>query len=385
MKIGSLFISFATALMLGMTPASALSIDLGGVRIKLPTVQQKKVRPAERQSTTYSTHPRWATVVEGTYRMASNGQGIWIGYDDTGSMVMQLQFADPGQMQVGDTVSVNVEINGRYYRSVVATIASEHLAIVQGAEVEAILGRLKSGRTVAITLGGNRIETHLRGSSAAIGEVRDEAMIQARLFQAGRIPVVEGEPDTSEGEIAETVPDDSEITLYYLPGVDGYGVADVRFDLQEERGLVIFIVFEQIDGHEDPRHRISMSVSETERAIELIRKSEDWTRVAKENRVGLFSKRIGFVDDEINRELDSKNENEEFSQKDYRAVNFNSYENGFTSVQIEHSVGGYSRRFNFELDEALELADFLENTLKVRSQQFETRELSEQEKENLFQ
>ena len=78
-------------------------------------------------------------------------------------------------------------------------------------------------------------------------------------------------------------------------------------------------------------------------------------------------------------------EQPEAAPKDFRAVNFNSYENGDTSVQIEHSVGGYSRRFNFTLDEAMEFADFLENTVKVRSQQFENRELSEDEKEKLFQ
>jgi len=78
-------------------------------------------------------------------------------------------------------------------------------------------------------------------------------------------------------------------------------------------------------------------------------------------------------------------EQPEAAPKDFRAVNFNSYENGDTSVQIEHSVGGYSRRFNFTLDEALEFADFLENTVKVRSEQFENRELSEDEKEQLFQ
>lgn len=312
--------------------------------------------------------------------MASNGQGIWIGYDDTGAMVLQLELANNEGMETGGQVSATFDVNGRYYRSVPASIVSEDLAVVQGADVEALLGRLMSGRTLAVTIGNNVTETHLRGSSAAIREVRNEAALQARLFESGRIDVTE-QPSTEQ---TPTIADE-DVTLYYLPGVQGYGVADVRFDLQEGRGLVIFMNFEAIEGHEDPRHSISMTVAETERAIELIRKGEAWTDIAKANRVGLFSKRIGYIDNIAVNDETSDSDASAGAPKDYRAVNFNSYENGETGVQIEHSVGGFSRRFNLTIDEAMELADFLENTLEVRSQQFETREMSDQEKEDLFQ
>ena len=423
-------IALGAAITVAMPPAvelaSAATIDLGKIRIQLPRVVKKRSTSRSSRSTqsaqeNYATHPRWSTVLEGTYRMATNGQGIWIGYDDTGAMVMQLELPSAVGAEQGSTVPVQVEINGRYYDSVVATVANESVLVVHGPEVERILGRLMSGRTVTAIAGANRVATHLRGSSAAIGEVRSEARLQARLFQSGQ--VVTGETAATEQPAGSAdAPKDEEVTLYFLPGVAGYGVADVRFNIQEGRGLVIYMQFEGIEGHEDPQHQITMNPRETGRAVNLIRKAEEWTEIARNNRVGLFSKRIGYIDDglaeaeeaageasapgkepagepagesaempsgEIGKQAEENTamgpEQPEAAPKDFRAVNFNSYENGDTSVQIEHSVGGYSRRFNFTLDEAMEFADFLENTVKVRSQQFENRELSEDEKEKLFQ
>ena len=423
-------IVLAAAMTIAVPPAvetvSAATIDLGKVRIQLPRIVKKRStrRSSPSRSTTsqssqssYSTHPRWSTVLEGNYRMATNGQGIWIGYDDTGAMVMQLELPSEVGSETGLTVPVQIEINGRYYDSVVATVANDSVLVVHGPEVGRMLGRLMSGHSVTAIAGANRVGTHLRGSSAAIGEVRNEARIQARLFETGKVVTSETaetqQPSGDEGEVK-----DEEVTLYFLPGVAGYGVADVRFNIQEGRGLVIYMQFEGIEGHEDPPHQVTMNPRETDRAVGLIRKAEDWTKVARDNRVGLFSKRIGYIDDglaekevvaddavapeeeaasdggdKVVTETDSEAREEtvmgpeqpEAAPKDFRAVNFNSYENGDTSVQIEHSVGGYSRRFNFTLDEALEFADFLENTVKVRSQQFENRELSDDEKEQLFQ
>lgn len=423
-------IALAAAMTIAAPPAveiaQAATIDLGKVRIQLPRIVKKRSKRSysrsTSQSSSYATHPRWSTVLEGNYRMATNGQGIWIGYDDTGAMAMQLELPSAVGSEVGSTVPVQIEINGRYYDSVVATVASESLLVVHGPEVERILGRLMSGRSVTAIAGSNRVATHLRGSSAAIREVRNEARIQARLYESGQVTIGKTAETQPPADTQEEVKDE-EVTLYFLPGVAGYGVADVRFSIQEGRGLVIYMQFEGIEGHEDPPHSVTMNPRETARAVDLIRKAEEWTEVAKNNRVGLFSKRIGYIDDglakqeemaaeeaeetagetvgEAGNETGSETpetageepsegtamgpEQPEAAPKDFRAVNFNSYENGDTSVQIEHSVGGYSRRFNFTLDEALEFADFLENTVKVRSEQFENRELSEDEKEQLFQ
>ena len=424
-------IALAAAVTIAVPPAveiaQAATIDLGKVRIQLPRIVKKRSKRSYNRSTTsqsssYATHPRWSTVLEGNYRMATNGQGIWIGYDDTGAMVMQLELPSAVGSEAGSTVPVQIEINGRYYDSVVATVANESLLVVHGPEVERILGRLMSGSSVTAIAGSNRVATHLRGSSAAIREVRNEARIQARLFETGQV-VTSETAETQPPENTQQEVKDEDVTLYFLPGVAGYGVADVRFSIQEGRGLVIYMQFGGIEGHEDPPHSVTMNPRETSRAVDLIRKAEEWTEVARDNRVGLFSKRVGYIDDGLAKEEEKAAEEgvetagetigevgnqagseapekageepgeetamgpeqPEAAPKDFRAVNFNSYENGDTSVQIEHSVGGYSRRFNFTLDEALEFAAFLENTVKVRSEQFENRELSEDEKEQLFQ
>lgn len=418
MRLRKTILAAVLAMSVAAPPALAVTIDLGGVRVRLPTIVQQRRTYTTQRDSRYATHPRWATVAEGSYRMATNGQGIWVGYDDQGSMVMQLELPNPAGAATGSPLAVQVEINGRFYRTVTAAVANEHLAIVRGAEVEAILGRLMSGRTIAVMAGPNRLETHLTGSSAAIREVRNAAALQARLF------VASGSKPAGQATGEKPAVKDEDVTQYYLPGVEGLGEVDVRFDIREGEGLVIYMNFEQFEGHGAPTHSIALNVTETGRAVALLRKAEEWSGVAKSNRVGLFSKRIGFIDDalasltDVEEPKPSASGSPGISQKapleaspgataagpspslgegvgaaasarkslpkDFRSVNFNSYETGDTGVQIEHSVAGFSRRFNLSIDEALELADFLEATVEVRSQEYETRGLSEEDKEQLF-
>ena len=70
---------------------------------------------------------------------------------------------------------------------------------------------------------------------------------------------------------------------------------------------------------------------------------------------------------------------------DFMAVNFNSYESGETSVQIEHAVHGFSRRFNFFIAKGKELADILEATIKKAEFDLESRKFTQEQKSKLFQ
>ena len=274
-----------------------------------------------------------------------------------------------------------------------------------------------SGRDVSIAAAGASFGTHLKGSSSAIREVRGAATLQARLFAQGKVTVSKNEK-VEENTIQ-----------YFLPGVPNTGVVDVRFDIVEDVGLVLYMQFQAVIGHGDPAHTVRMTSSETNRAITLFRKAEEWTEVARKNRVGLFSKRLGFIDDVYGTEVkfqdgkevqddstgisetsktkeaskDTRNaigasvpleENlaspdENFipgnDPQNFTAANFNSYEDGSTSVQVEHSVEGYSRRFNLKLADALELADSLEATLEYASFRLEKRGFDLDKKDQLFQ
>ena len=187
------------------------------------------------------------------------------------------------------------------------------------------------------------------------------------------------------------------------------------FDIVEDKGLQLFVRFPQIEGIDDPAHRIAFTKTETERLIDLLRKARDWTDVAIENRVGLFSKRIGYVDDEHNETVNDADDNlgtagaaptddtasdekvvddgatavvsdpQARPPRDYKAINFNSYEDASTSAQFEHSVRGYSRRFNLKLDEAMKLSDVLENTLELVARRLENRDSDTSKKDLLFQ
>ncbi|MCB1462184.1 MAG: hypothetical protein KDJ90_07095 [Nitratireductor sp.] len=396
-------------------PAFAISIDLGGVRLPLPVIVPEQPYRRDYGTSTRS-QPRWHVVIDEGRRFATNDQGVWVGHDEAGNMVMQIQIAQP----MGDpktAVAVQVDVNGRYFSTVPATIANDHLVVVQGADVESILGRLMSGSRLRITLGPNVIDTHLRGSRAAIDEVRAGALFQRRLYAEGKV-------ETRKNADAEAEKKDENAIAFYLPGVRGAGTAEVRFDIIEGSGLVLYAKFSQIPGHGDPEYAIPYTHIEAERVIRLIRKAQEWTDIAVKNRVGLYSKRIGFVDeanaapDEGDAEEDATQEGsgenaagdmqesaragtpspeeeadaapeagapiQEGDPKNFKAVNFNSYEDGSTSVQLEHAVQGFSRRFNLPLPEALKLADSLANTLKYATFRLEKRDFDMQEKDKLF-
>lgn len=405
------FPGLALAAMLGAImvlpdPALSRTIDFGGgFRVQLPNVIRRNRSTAPTSS--YSSHARWSTVVDGTVTFASNGQGIWIGYDEAGAMVMQIEPRIPRKEEQGTILPVRIDVNGRYYETVMTAVANEAMIVAHGPEVERILDRLMSGRTIAVDLGQERIETHLTGSSAAIREVRAEASIRRRMHAAGLLP-----PSTPEPETPDVVVDEEISGLaYYIPGLDGVGSAEVRFNIVEGSGLQLYVIFARIEGQSDPEHSISLNVDETKRMIGLIRKGEEWTEVAQANRVGLFSKRIGFVDDrlaqtgeegegsEAGTAIGARQEAQppagggtvtnaltgEVQPRDFRGVNFNSYEDGSTSIQIEHSVGGFSRRFNMWLPNALELADSLESTLEYATFRLENRDMGKDEVDQLFQ
>jgi hypothetical protein len=407
--------------------AIAASIDLGGVSIRLPKLTNKnsknrstssqRSRDSTSSRSSYSTHPRWQVLNQETHSYATNNQGIWIGYNDAGGMVLQLDMVVPAAFKKDGIVPIQVNINGRAFDTIQGVVASEMLIVAQGLEVERILDRLMSGRYVSIAAAGTSFGTHLKGSSSAIREVRSAATLQARLFAQGKVTVSKNEK-VEENTIQ-----------YFLPGVPNTGVVDVRFDIVEDAGLVLYMQFQAVSGHGDPAHTVRITSSETNRAITLFRKAEEWTEVARKNRVGLFSKRLGFIDDvygtEVKFEVGTESQDDSVSisetskikeaSKDKRnaigasepleenltspdesfiqgndpqnftAANFNSYEDGSTSVQVEHSVEGYSRRFNLKLADALELANSLEATLEYASFRLEKRGFDLDKKDQLFQ
>lgn len=404
LRKAALAASLACLVAMPVGVANSATIDLGGIRLRLPHVTLR--RPGGSQSgssTSYSTHPRWYVALQDGRRFATNDQGFWIGYDERGEMVMQFELGVPSTAAVNSPAPVQFDVNGRFYDTVQGVLASERIAVVHSADAERVLGRLMSGTRVLINVAGNRIETHLKGSSDAIEIVQREAALQQRAFAEGRVAV----DDKPAGEDAIS---------FYLPGVAGTGSVEVRFDIVEGKGLVLYLNFAAIKWHGDPAYSMPLSVNEARRVTAMIGKAAEWTEVAKANRVGLFSKRIGFVDDEnggeapkpfdqgdgtahleqgkvtdlaagssgaaVQQEL--KLPEQKVAPQDFKAVNFNSYEDGSTSVQIEHSVKGFSRRFNLTLAEAQELAASLEATVEYATFRLENRDATPEAKDELF-
>lgn len=367
----------------------AATISIGGIRLRLPGVSLQ--RRTQRYSTVYA-HPRWGVTIQDGWQFATNGMGIWIGHDETGSMVMQVEAPAPLQGAVGSALPIIIDVNGRLFATVPAVVANANMALVQGIDVERLLSRLQSGRTLRVSLGLNVIETHLSGSSAAIEAVRVEALAQRILFASGNVQV----RDKSAPEAIR----------YFAPGSPAAGSAEIRFDIVEGTGLVLYANFDKIASNNDPAYSLPFTEEEARRVVAAVDKAKDWTDVAVKNRVGLFSKRIAFIDDanasaddagsdsaesDTDRGLSVKPaaEGEEVAAKapdprDFKAVNFNSYEDGSTSVQLEHAVAGFARRFNFSLEDAEKLSKSLDSTIEYAKTRLEKRDLGTESKDLLF-
>jgi hypothetical protein len=367
----------------------AATISIGGIRLRLPGVSLQ--RRTQRYSTVYA-HPRWGVTIQDGWQFATNGMGIWIGHDETGSMVMQVEAPSPLAGAVGSALPVIIDVNGRLFATVPAVVANANMALVQGIDVERLLSRLQSGRTLRVSVGLNVIETHLSGSSAAIEAVRVEALAQRILFASGNVQVRD-----------QSAP---EAIRYFAPGSPGAGSAEIRFDIVEGTGLVLYANFDKIANNNDPAYSLPFTEEEARRVVAAVDKAKDWTDVAVKNRVGLFSKRIAFIDDanasaedagsdsaesDADRGLSVKPaaEGEAVSTKepdprDFKAVNFNSYEDGSTSVQLEHAVAGFARRFNFSLEDAEKLSKSLDSTIEYAKTRLEKRDLGTESKDLLF-
>ncbi len=401
----SLCLGLSAAAFAPVQVAGATTIDLGGIRLRLPQVDLRRTNRTQgtRTDSTYA-QPRWYVAVQDGRRFATNNQGLWIGYDERGEMVMQIELTNPATAAVNSPVAVQFDVNGRYFDTIQGVLATDRLAIVHSADAERVLGRLMSGTRVLINVAGNRIETHLKGSSDAIDATRREAALQRRAVVEGKV--------TPQTGLAQP-----EVINFFLPGVGQKGTLEVRFDIVEAKGLVLYLNFSAITGHGDPAYSMPFSVNEAKRTVALLGKAVEWTEVARNNRVGLFSKRIGFVDDvnggpvplpvdeedgtkpvEPQKSADAglgtigsgslsipeKSKAPIAAPQDFKAVNFNSYEDGTTSVQIEQSVRGFSRRFNLTLEEAQELSTSLESTIEYATFRLENRETNPEVKDELF-
>lgn len=401
-----------------VTSLQAATIDLGGIKLRLPSVQserrhQDRSQRTTRQAPSTRSHQRWFVDIHNDRSFATNNQGIWIGYDERGEMVLQVQLDVPTQKQEEALVPVQFDVNGRFFDTLPGVVAGPNLIVVHSGDAETILSRLMSGSRVSVSVEANRIDTHLRGSSRAIGEVRREAAVQRRLFAQG---LVTPQPGSGAEEAS------NEEIRFYLPGVAGTGKTEVTFSIVEGEGLELYLFFEPIPGHGDPAHKVPLSVAEAKRLIAMVGKGGEWTEVAIENRVGLFSKRIGYIDDENGDPVTDEDEiaeagsagNESAEAKigatpkeetgttgkssgqtasdaekaeplDFMAMTFNSYEDATTSVQFEHSVRGFSRRFNFTMGEAEQLAAKMDATMDYATGRLENRETDADAKSRLFQ
>jgi len=121
----------------------------------------------------------------------------------------------------------------------------------------------------------------------------------------------------------------------------------------KDRGLLLMgsIVVPAQGGAEGGGHSMMLPVEQARNFISYLRKGPEWAKVARENKVGLFSKPIGDV---IGAEGDAE----------HLSIKFVSDEQSNGSVRIEHVLGGVTRAFGLGINPALKFAAQAEHALE---------------------
>jgi hypothetical protein len=143
----------------------------------------------------------------------------------------------------------------------------------------------------------------------------------------------------------------------------------------KNRGLLLMasIVIPAQDGAEGGGHGMMLSVDQARDFIANLRKGPEWAEVARENKVGLFSKAIGDV-------IGTDGEAEHLS------IKFVSDEDSNGSVRIEHVLGGVTRAFGMGINPAVKFAAQAEHALETAlAQTPESAPAEDAEKSKLFE
>jgi len=400
-----LFVLFAAIFALVVTTegvVAQITIQLPG--FKAPrykkTYRPKKVRvPAA-----YADHSKWYATFRNGVDVALNDEGVIFSFDDRGEMILVVALRQPSGKNEGASVPIDFSFNDQDYGTFDGIQLEGRLIGLTGSAVFRLVDRFKRSKKFRIYVAGNSLSSHLRGSTRAIKKIERAARERRSYLRNNAGKVIEDARVkyliSRHKKRTQTLATNQQIASqkrsgirndnvnlnkslrqenkpkikvqYFVPGTKSIGEMWIDSDVVPSKGLVIKLNF--VDpGHalDKVAHSTQLLPAQANAMASLLAKGEKWTEIAQKNKVGRFSKQLGFIagsEDEKNR----------------MAVNFKSYEDGSTAVQLEEVIAGYPKRFNFAIHNGLELATYLHDVVARAKQDFESKKMTKEQKDDLF-
>ena len=405
--------------------------------------QQQRPHYSKRSSIPHSCQKGlWSTQMINNEAIATSFHGVSVKHDAQGAMIvaMQIQNPLPNIFSAGDNVQLNLHFNKRQ-KLVNATVDQyKQNLIVSGLDAMYIISKLKSASYAKVDFVNNSYCTRLKGSSNAIKTVEntyvpvsnvstnnyqkanhavqarpnapkhlendsinnarvsraiDEHMTHAQRLASNQKEYAEkvaGIREKSDLEAADANIYDVKIQ-YYVPGSEEIGEMWIDWFIDDEKGPMMRLHFmDPTHKYENESHKIDISLEPIESvcntdiniktdettspSCEIVKDlliANKWATIAKKQEMKRrYKKRVSFI---------QGNEN----SKKSLGINFQVYENGGMTAQLEELNHGYPKRFNFTFAQALELARYIENTRKKAHKKWMNKTRTKEDLDALFQ
>ena len=140
-------------------------------------------------------------------------------------------------------------------------------------------------------------------------------------------------------------------------GRTGGTVVTTSLNTQSGLTIVASLVEPGQNGEAGSGHGILLAPQETGNLIQLLRKGPSWVKIAQENGVADYSKTVGYVR--------GAKGNEETV-----AVVFVVSADQTTALQLEHQIGGKTKRYKFAINSALKFSSQLLHYLASAGSEF---------------
>lgn len=362
---------------------------------------------------------RWTTQTIGNKPIATNFQGLIVSYDDMGELIVKATIKNPipSIFKGGDRVQTIFTFNkGNRTSSAILDETNKSL-IISGIDAIYITEKLKSSSYVKVDFVNNKYCTRLKGSSNAIKSVSSSATFwknnrpdhikEARVTRAAQehathsMRVASNQKEFAEKMVGIRPKSDLDAAdgninatkiQWYVPGSEEIGEMFVEWFIDDEKGPMMKMTFI------DPRHqyrneqhviKISLSPITSQCNTDLNVKSDEntspsckivkdllrtdkWGKKAKKKGIKKqYTKKVSYITGDKDSRLSL-------------SVNFKIYEDGGMATQIEEMKHGYPNQFNFTLANALELANYIENTRAKAHTKWMNRTMKKEDIDALF-
>ena len=362
---------------------------------------------------------RWTTQTISNKPIATNFQGLIVSYDDMGELIVKTSIKNPipSMFKDGDKIQLTTKFNkGNRITSSTLDEKSNSL-IISGIDAMYVIEKLKSSSYVKTDFVNNEYCSQLKGSSKAIKTVASSATFwknnrpdhinEARVARATQEHATHSKSVASnQKEFGEKIAGirpksdldaaDGNVNVtkiqYYVPGSEEIGEMWVNWHINDEKGPMMRLHFmDPTHQYESEAHKIDISLQPIEsvcntdinvdsdkntspscKIVKDLLRADKWGKIAKAKDLKRrYSKRVSFI------------QGEEQSKKSL-AINFQVYENGAMTAQVEEMNHGFPKQFNFTLANALELSRYVENTREKAHKKWMNKTRSKEDLDALF-